>query len=74
MNEIIIESGFGRVSTLCSNNPTVLEGVESYQNNDKGGFGEVITLSSDDSTILEENSIDYNENKVDTYDNYCDGT
>ena len=74
MNKIIIETGFGRVSTLCSNDPTILEGVEYYWNNDKGGFGEVIILSSDDSTILEEISIDYNENKVATYDNYCDGT
>jgi hypothetical protein len=73
MNEIIIESGFGRVSTLCSNDPTILEGVESYYNN-KGGFGEVTTLFSNDSTIPEEVSIDYDENKVATYDDYCDDT
>ena len=29
----IDESGFGRVSTLGSNDPTILEGVESYCNN-----------------------------------------
>ena len=34
-----IESGFGRVSTL-DNDPTILEGVESYCYNDKSGFGE----------------------------------
>ena len=68
------ESGFGRVSTLGSNDPTILEGVESYWNNDKSGFGEVMTLFSDDSTILEEVSIDYDENKVATYDDYCDDT
>ena len=68
------ESGFGRVSTLGSNYPTILEGVESYCNNDKSGFGEVITLFSDDSTISEEVSIDYDENKVATYDDYCDDT
>ena len=32
------------------------------------------TLFSDDSTILEEVSIDYDENKVATYDDYCDET
>jgi hypothetical protein len=50
MNKIIIESGFGRVSTLGKNYPTILEGVESYYNN-KGGFGEVMTLFNNDSTI-----------------------
>ena len=39
----IYESGFGRVSTLDNNYPTILEGVESYYN-DKSGFGEVMTL------------------------------
>ena len=68
------ESGFGKVSTLDKNDPTILEGVESYWNNNKSGFGEVITLFSDDSTILEEISIDYDENKVATYDDYCDDT
>ena len=33
-----------------------------------------MTLFSDDSTILEEVSIDYDENKVATYDDYCDDT
>ena len=33
-----------------------------------------MTLFSDESTILEEVSIDYDENKVATYDDYCDET
>ena len=33
-----------------------------------------MTLLSNDSTILEEVSIDYDENKVATYDDYCDKT
>ena len=33
-----------------------------------------MTLFSNDSTILEEVSIDYDENKVVTYDDYCDDT
>ena len=66
------ESGFGRVSTLGSSDPTILEGVESYYNIDESGFGEVMTLFSDTSTILEEVSIDYDENKVATYDDYYD--
>ena len=33
-----------------------------------------MTLFSDVSTILEEVSIDYDENKVATYDDYCDET
>ena len=69
----IDESGFGRVSTLGSNDPTILEGVESY-NIYESGFGEVMTLFSDESAILEEVSIDYDENKVATYDDYCDDT
>ena len=40
----------------------------------ESGFGEVMTLFSNDSTILEEASIDYDENKVATYDDYCDDT
>jgi hypothetical protein len=67
------ESGFGRVSTLGNNYLTILEGVESY-NNDKSGFGEVMTLFIVESTILEEVSIDYDENKVATYDDYYDDT
>jgi hypothetical protein len=69
-DDYIDESGFGRVSTL-GNDPTILEGVESFHNIDKSGFGEVITLFSDESTILEEVPIDY-ENKVAIYDYYCD--
>ena len=33
-----------------------------------------MTLFSNDSTILEEVSIDYDENKVATYYDYCDDT
>ena len=51
-----------------------MEGVESYCDNYESGFGEVMTLFSNDSTILEEVSIHYDENKVATYDNYCDDT
>src|SRR5215216_1129068 len=72
-DDYIDESGFGRVSTLGSNDPTILEGVESYYN-DKSGFGEVMTLFSNDSTISEEVSVDYDESKVATYDDYCNGT
>ena len=61
------------MSTLENNYPTILEGVKSYYN-DKHGFGEVMTLFSNDSTIFEEVSIDYDENKVATYDDYCDDT
>ena len=61
------------MSTLDNSYPTILEGVESYYN-DKSGFGEVMNLFSNDSTILEEVSIDYDENKVATYDDYCDDT
>ena len=50
-----------------------MEDVESY-NNYESGFGEVMTLFSNESTILEEVSIDFDENKVATYDDYCDGT
>ena len=53
-DDYIDESGFGRVSTLGSNDPTILEGVESYCDNYENGFGEVMTLFSDESTILEE--------------------
>ena len=42
--------------------------------NDETGFGEVINLFNDECTILEEVSIDYDENKVTTYDDYCDET
>ena len=33
-----------------------------------------MTLFSNDSTILEEVSFDFDENKVATYDAYCDDT
>jgi hypothetical protein len=49
------------VSTLGANDPTILEGVESYCNNYESGFGEVMTLFSDDFTILKEVSIDYDK-------------
>ena len=39
----IDESGFVRVSTLGSNDPTILEDVESHCDNYKSGFGEVMT-------------------------------
>ena len=50
-DDYIDQSGFGRVSTLGSNDPTILEGVESYCDNYGSGFGEVMTLFSDESTI-----------------------
>ena len=65
--DYIDESGFGRVSTLGSNDPTILEDVESYCDEYESGFGRVSTLFSDDSTISEEVPIDY-ENKVAIYD------
>ena len=70
-DDYIDESGFGRVSTLGSNDPTILEVVESYYDNYESGFGEVMTLFSDESTISEELPIDY-ENKVAICDYYCD--
>ena len=72
-DDYIDESGFGRVSTLGSSDPSILDYVVSY-NIYESGFGEVMTLFSNDSTILEEVSIDYDENKVATYDDYCDKT
>ena len=71
MNNTIIESGFGRVSTLGSNDPTILEGVESQCDIYESGFGRVSTLVSNDSTISDEVPIDY-ENEVVIYDDYCD--
>ena len=50
-----------------------MEGVKFYCDEYESGFGRVSTLFSD-CTILEEVSIDYDENKVATYDNYCDDT
>ena len=58
-DDYIDKSGFGRVSTLGTNDPTILEGVESYFSNYVSGFGEVMTLFNDESTILEEVSVDY---------------
>ena len=69
MNNTIISSGVGRVSTLGISDPTILEGVDSCYNIEKSGFGEVMTLFSDESTILKEVSIDY-DNKVAIYDDY----
>ena len=70
-DDYIDESGFGRVSTLGSSDPTILQDVESYCDEHEIGFGRVSTLFSDDSTISEEVPIDY-ENKVAIYDDYCD--
>ena len=70
-DDYIDQSGFGRVSTLGSNDPTILEGVEFDCNNYDSGFGEVINLFNDKSTISEEVSIDY-DNKVAIYDDYGD--
>ena len=72
-DDYIDESGFGRVSNLGSSDPTILEDVEFYCDEYESGFGRVSTLFSD-STILGEVSIDYDENKVATYDDYCDET
>ena len=68
---ILMKVGFGRVSTLGSNDPTILEDVESYCDKYESGFGEVMTLFSDESTISEQVPIDY-ENKVAIYDDQCD--
>ena len=72
-DDYIDESGFVRVSTLGISDPTILEDVESYCDKYESGFGRVSTLFSD-STILGEVSIDYDENEVATYDDYCDET
>lgn len=70
-DDYIDESGFGRVSTLGSIDPTILEDIESYFDEYESGFGRVSTLFCDDSTISEEVPIDY-ENTVAIYDDYCD--
>ena len=57
-DDYIDESGFGRLSAQGTNDPAILEGVESYCNNYESGFGEVMTLFSDESTNLDEASID----------------
>jgi hypothetical protein len=68
----IIESGFGRVSTLGKNNPTYLENVQSYEIFDKSGFGEVMTLVDVNPTILKDYKTfmhkDHEENIL--YDGY----
>ena len=71
MNNTIIESGFGRLSNLGSNDPTILEGVETYCDIYESEFREVLTLVSNYSTISKEVPIEY-ENKVAIYDDYCD--
>ena len=43
-DDYIDESGFGRVSTLGSNAPTILEDIEYYCDNYESGFGEVVNL------------------------------
>ena len=70
-DDYIDESGFGRASTVGTNDPTILEGFESYCNKYGSGFGEVMTLFSDESTISEEVSIDY-DNNVAIYDDCGD--
>ena len=60
------------MSTLGSDDPTILEGVEVYYN-DKSGFGEV-RLYVVMIPLFRKVSIDYDENKVGTYDDYCDDT
>jgi hypothetical protein len=70
-DDYIDESGFGRVSTLGSSDPTILEDDESYCDEYESGFGRVSTLFSDDSTISDEVPIDY-EKKVAIYNDYCD--
>ena len=61
------------MSTLRSNDATILDDVEFYCDEYESAFGRVSTLFSD-STILGEVSIDYDENEVATYDDYCDET
>ena len=50
-----------------------MEDIEFYCDEYESGFGRVSTLFSD-STILGEVSMDYDENEVATYDDYCDET
>ena len=47
-DDYIDESEFGRVSTLDNNDPTIFEGVESY-NNYESSFGEVLCACFDES-------------------------
>lgn len=62
----IIESGFGEVMTLGSNDSTNLESVQSCDNIVKSGFGEVMTLVNVNPTILEDGKkythVDHGEN------------
>ena len=51
------------MSTLGTNDPTILEGVESYYNV-KSVFGEVMTLFSNDSIIPKEVSIGYDKKMI----------
>ena len=53
-DDYIEESGFGKVSTLGSNDPTISKGVEFYCDNYESGFGEVMPLVNVNPTILEE--------------------
>ena len=68
----IIESGFGRASTLGKKNPTYLESVQSYEFFYQSGFGEVMTLVDVNPTILEDCKtfvhVDHGENIL--YDRY----
>ena len=48
-DDYINESGFGRVPTLGSNYPTILEDVESYCDDHESGLGRVPTLFESES-------------------------
>jgi hypothetical protein len=65
-----IESGFGRVSTLGINDPTILVNAQSYEIIDKSGV--VMTLVNDNPTILDEGQlfmhVDHDEKIL--YDSY----
>ena len=56
-DDYIDESGFGRLSTLGNNDPTILQGVESKCNNYENVFRKVMTLDNFESTVLEDVSI-----------------
>jgi hypothetical protein len=61
-----IKSGFGRASTLGSNDPTTLENYQSYEFFDKSGSGEVMTLVDVNPTIFKDYNffmdVDHEEN------------
>ena len=59
------------MSTLGSNDPTILEDVEYYRDNYESGLGEVMTLFNDESTIFEGVLLDF-DNEVAIYDDYGD--